>query len=192
LGNTIDASSGVAKNEKNDRDIALIEAALYVSGRPLDLKTLGSVIGTRSKKKTQKLAREIVEEYNQRTTALEILELEDKRFVLQVKANLSSKVKRLATRPLLTSGPLRTLSYIAYRQPIDQKQVIDVRGSHAYGHVKQLIDMGLVDYEKKGRTKILSTTNYFADFFGLSYKTKTMKRQLRRIFSDFSNKDKTE
>jgi len=46
--------------------MALLEAALYVSGRPLDVKTLGSVVKMRSKKRVQTLARGLVEEYSKR------------------------------------------------------------------------------------------------------------------------------
>jgi len=167
------------------RDLALLEAALYVAGRPLDLKTLASVIKTRSKNKTRKLARKLLEEYENRDTALEILELEDERFVLQLKAEYTPKVRKLALRPLLSVGPLKTLSYIAYRQPVPQSHVIDVRGHHAYQHLKQLEDLGLITRERKGRTKILRTTEFFADYFSLSHDLRTMKQQLKGIFESF-------
>lgn len=167
------------------RDLALLEAALYVAGRPLDLKTLASVIKTRSKNKTRKLARKLLEEYGNRDTALEILELEDERFVLQLKAEYTPKVRRLALRPLLSVGPLRTLSYIAYRQPVPQSHVIDVRGHHAYQHLKQLEDLGLISREKTGRTKVIRTTEFFADYFSLSHDLRTLKQQLKGIFESF-------
>ncbi len=167
------------------RDLASLEAALYVAGRPLDLKTLASVIRTRSKSKTRKLARKLVEEYRNRDAALEILELEDERFVLQLKAEYTPKVRRLALRPLLSVGPLRTLSYIAYRQPVPQSHVIDVRGHHAYQHLKQLEDFGLISREKTGRTKVVRTTEFFADYFSLSHDLRTLKQQLKGIFESF-------
>jgi len=176
------------KEEKLKRDLALLEAALYVAGRPLDLKTLCSVLKTRSKRKVQKLARMLIEEYRQRNTALEILELEDGRFVMQLKAEYTPMVRRITTRPLLPAGPLKTLSYIAYRQPVKQKQVIEVRGSHAYQHIKQLVDAGLVARERVGRNIILKTTPYFADYFGLSHDIKIMKKQLRSLFETFGSK----
>jgi len=171
--------------EKFRRDLALLEAALYVAGRPLDLKTLGSLIGTRSERKVQRLAKALIEEYKNRDTVLEILELEGERFVLQLKAEYTPKVRRLATRPLLSSGPLKTLSYIAYRQPVSQPQIIDVRGHHAYDHLKQLEDLDLIVRERAGRKKVVRTTEFFADFFGLSHDLRTMKRQLKSIFEDF-------
>ncbi len=167
------------------QDLTLLEAALYVAGRPLDLKTLASVIKTRSKNKTRKLARKLVEEYRDRDTALEILELEDERFVLQLRAEYTPKVRRLALRPLLSVGPLRTLSYIAYRQPVPQSHVIDVRGHHAYQHLKQLEDLGLITREKTGRTRVIRTTEFFADYFSLSHDLRTLKQQLKGIFESF-------
>ena len=183
-------SSDKNKKEKILNQIALMEAGLYVAGRPLDLKTLAGIIGTRSKKKVKKIAKRLIEDYNNRQTALEILELEDDRYVMQLKANFTNKVRKLATRPLLSAGPLKTLSYIAFRQPILQTKVIDVRGHHSYGHLKELEEMELITREGNGKNRTLKTTQFFADFFGLSHDLKTMKRQLKTVFQDY-NKPET-
>ena len=176
--------------EKLRRDLALVEAALYVTGRPLDLKELCSVLKTRSKNKAKKLVKTLMQEYASRNTALEILELKDERYVLQLKAEFTPKVRKLVKKPLLSTGPLKTLSYIAYRQPVSQKRVVDVRGRHAYGHIKLLKEMKLITGERKGRSTVLRTTEYFADYFGLSHDTATMKRQLKNVFEDFSKSRK--
>jgi segregation and condensation protein B len=168
--------------ERQAHCLALIEAALYVAGRPLDLNELCQVCGSRSKKRAQKYAEALIQEYNARNTALEILALKDERFVLQVKHEFTPFVKRFVNRPLLSSGPLKTLSYIAIRQPVSQKRVIDVRGQHAYGHVKLLKDMGLIMAERSGRSMALKTTDFFADYFGLTHDTTTMKKELKKIF----------
>jgi len=168
--------------ENIEAKIRLIEAALYVAGRPLDLKTLGRIISSKSERKIYRLARMLMEEYKRRNTALEILELEDHRFVLQLKTEYSDKVRGLAIRPLLTDGPLKTLSYIAYKQPVTQKQVVEARGKHVYSHIRELVEMGLITREKSGKDTILRTTDYFADYFGLSRNIQVMKRQLKRIF----------
>jgi len=164
------------------RDLALIEAALYVAGRPLDLRTLASVLKTRSKNKARRLAKTLMEAYKSRETALEILELEDERFVMQLKTQYTPQVRRLAFRPLLSVGPLKTLSYIAYRQPVAQTQVIDVRGHHVYDHLKQLEELDLIARERAGRSKVIRTTEFFADYFGFSHDLKTMKQQLKNVF----------
>ncbi len=169
---------------KLKNSLALLEASLYVAGRPLDLNALCSVIGSRSKRKVKKIITMLIQDYTARNTSLEILELKDERYVLQVRAEFTPLVKRFVNRPLLSSGPLKTLSYIAYRQPISQKRVIEVRGQHAYGHVKLLKDMGLIEAERSGRSMALRTTDYFADYFGLLHDTSLMKKELKRIFGD--------
>lgn len=169
-------------DSETKRDLALLEAALYVAGRPLDLRTLASVLKTRSKNKTRRLAKTLIDVYNSRESALTVLELEDERFVMQLKTEYTPQVRRLAIRPLLSVGPLKTLSYIAFRQPVPQTQVIGVRGHHAYYHLKQLEDLDLIVRERAGRSKVLRTTQFFADYFGLSHDLKTMKMQLKDIF----------
>jgi segregation and condensation protein B len=180
------------EEEKLKRDLALIEAALYVAGRPLDLKTLSSLIEPRSKKRAEKLAETLIEEYTKRETVLEILKLDDRRFVLQLKPEYTPRVRKLSLRPLLPLGPLKTLSYIAYRQPVLQSQVIDVRGEHAYGHLKELEDQGLIVRERVGKSRMIRTTEFFADYFGLSHDLRTMKRQLKTAFEDFVKTETTE
>jgi segregation and condensation protein B len=175
------AEDSQTSQRKSISDLALVEAALYVAGRPLDLSELCSVLKTRSKNKAKRLVKTLAQEYAKRDTALEILELKDERFVLQLKAEFTPLVRKLVKRPLLSTGPLKTLSYIALRQPVSQKRVVEVRGHHAYGHIKLLKEMGLVAVERKGRASILRTTDYFADYFGLSHDIPTMKRELKKI-----------
>jgi segregation and condensation protein B len=186
---TVDLELGTKPEQDSDKahqDLTLVEAALYVAGHPLDLNELCSVLKTRSKNKAKKLVRTLMQQYASRRTSLEILELKDERYVLQLRADYTPLVRRFVNRPLLSTGPLKTLSYIAYRQPVSQKRVIDVRGNHAYGHTKVLKEMGLIVGERSGRSSLLRTTEYFADYFGLSHDTAAMKKELKHVFEDFS------
>lgn len=164
--------------------LQLVEAALYVAGRPLDLKTIGSIVGTRSKSRVRTLVRTLAEEYLRRDGALEILELEDERFVMQLKASYVIKVKRLSLKPLLAQAALKTLAYIAYRQPVAQAHVALVRGALVYNQIRELEKFGLVSAEKLGKTQILRTTDVFSDYFNLSREPRLMRRQLRALFED--------
>ena len=161
--------------------LQLCEAALYVSGRPLDLKTIGSILGARSEEKIRIIARMVAERYSKMESPVQVLELPDGRFVMQLRAEFAKHVRKLSNRPLLTPGPLRTLSFIALRQPIPQSYVVRVRGKLAYGHVKQLKDMDLISDERIGRTRLLRTTMTFADYFNLSHDTSVMKKELKSI-----------
>ena len=107
-----------SKLEENitEKELALMEAALYVTGRPLGLRTLGMILGIRSKNKVLKIAQRLVEKYNMYNCALEVLEVKEQRFVMQLKVEYAPRVRKLSFQSMLTSGPLRTLAYIAYHQ----------------------------------------------------------------------------
>jgi segregation and condensation protein B len=85
-------------------------------------------------------------------------------------------------RPLLTIGPLKTLAYIAFRQPVLQSNVVLVRGSQAYAHIRGLRSLGLIKTERSGRSRFVRTTEVFADYFNLNHEPRMMKRQLEDIF----------
>ncbi len=170
----------------------LVEASLYVAGHPLELKTLRSITGITSKKKLQLVARMLIDEYRRLDGALEISELDNERFVMQLKPQYVSRVRRLSIKPLLTEGPLRTLSYIAYRQPIPQAKVVLVRGSQAYDHINELNRMGLISKEKFGKSQLLRTTDLFSDYFSFARDQRLMKKQLEAIFTQISSAKKEE
>jgi segregation and condensation protein B len=176
------STSGLSKNPLLQKQ--LIEAALYVSGRPLDLKILGNVIGARSEEKIRAIAHSVAEKYNQNDSPIQIVELPDGRWVMQLKATVSKYVRRLSNRPLLTPGPLRTLGFIALKQPVKQAYVVLVRGKLAYGHVKQLREMDLITDEKVGKTRILRTTSTFADYFNLNHDVIEMKKELKSVLGN--------
>lgn len=171
------------EGEIDEKNLLLIEAALYVTGRPLELKKLGSLLEIRSKNTVLETARNLVKRYSSYESAVEILELNDERFVMQIKAEFSPQIRRVSQQPNLTSGPLRTLSYIAFNQPVLQTKVIEARGSHAYRHLKLLEENNLINRKGAGRTQIIKTTEYFADYFGLSHDQRAFKRQIKKLFN---------
>lgn len=164
----------------------LIEAALYVAGRPLDLNMLSSISKVKSERNLQNLLSILMKKYNDLDGPIQILKLQDERYVMQLKPEYCKYVKKLSNRPLLKKAPLKTLSFIAFRQPITQAYIAQIRGSNTYKHIKILREMGLIEEKKSGRTKILRTTSNFSDYFNLSRDIKTMKKQLEKIFEQNS------
>ena len=164
--------------------LANVEAALYSAGRPVDIESLKGVANTKSETVIRKLIMTLANRYEERGSALEIRQLPQKRAVMQLRPEFTDMVRRFTNRPLLTSGPLKTLSFIAYHQPIEQVKVVEDRGSHAYSHLKMMEDMGLILRDRiSHRTVIIKTTCYFAEYFGFSDDPIKSKLQLRSIFS---------
>ncbi len=162
--------------------VAELEAILYASGRPVSLTSLVAYLRLGSEMEVTHLINELSEAYYRDGSPLEISEVTGERVVLQLKPNFNKQARRFSMKPILTAGPLRTLSYVAYNQPVEQREVADARGSQAYKHLKALDNMGLISRKKEGRSTIISTTPDFADYLGLSPDRTSMRRQLRSIF----------
>jgi len=147
-------------------DKALVEAALFVSGRPLSVKELSRALGIRSLDYIEKLIELIAAEYAERKSAIEVVKVLGDKYVMQVKQEYSQQVIHLMPRPDLRTGELKTLALIAYLQPIEQSKIIKLRGSQAYEHIRKLLEMGMIYAEPYERTKLLRTTPKFAELYG--------------------------
>ncbi len=158
--------------------MARVEAALYAAGRPLDADQLARVAGTTSQRKAIAIAKEIAKSVNSTMRAVEVVEYPGPRFAMQLKGEYTQVARRFATRPLLSRAALRTLSFIAYFQPISSGELVLRRSSTAYLHVKELEEVGFVSSQREGRSKTYSTTPRFAEYFGLSTDLPSMKKQL--------------
>jgi segregation and condensation protein B len=173
-----------------DDKLARLEAILYASGRPLSLVTIVAHLKLENEGEAKQLTLRLSDIYEQDGSPLEVRRLPEDRVVIQLKTDYTKEARKFSIRPLLTAGPLRTLSYIAYNQPIEQREVAIARGSQSYQHIKQLVQMGFIEKEKgKGRAKLLKTTDDFADTLGLSRDRSNMKRQLRSLFHKLEAED---
>jgi len=156
-----------------------IEAALYVAGRPLSLEEISKATGIRSKRKNLLLAREVLSTYNSFSNALEVLELPGNMFVLQLKQKYRDVVKKFSTKPLLPESALRTLSYIAFYQPVTAKDVVKKVGAKAYRHISMLEALDFVSAKPGVKPKTYVTTPNFSRYFGLSEDINVLKEQLK-------------
>ncbi|MCP8322942.1 MAG: SMC-Scp complex subunit ScpB [Candidatus Methylarchaceae archaeon HK02M2] len=166
----------------NDNEIqAKIESALYAAGRPLTPKELASAACITSERKAVKITRNIANILNSTLKAIEVVELQNQKFVMQLRKKYNPIAKKFSIKPLLPHSTLKTLSYIAYFQPISRLELVEQRGKHAYPHFKTLEKLGFISGEPSGRTKIYRTTSAFSEYFGLSNNLETMKKQLLQI-----------
>ncbi len=178
-----------------DDDVVTLEAALYVSGRALTLEELADIIG-KSQSTTQKLLDDLSFEYNQKEGALEVVALPKDRYVMQLKPELTPRVGKLIPGGLLSFATLQTLVFIALKQPIIQSELVAQRGTHSYDHIRDLVDKKFVDAVPEGRSKLLTTTKLFADYFGLDSDRVKLKAQLKfkmkRILSEQEEREEQE
>ena len=167
------------------RRVRGLEAALYSAGRPLALEEICPVLGTKSDRVAAKVVHVLHHKYRLRDCALEIVILEDGRVEMKLKPLYEAMVKQFNKKPLLKLGPLKTLSYIAFHQPVLQKLVVEARGSHIYSHFRQMEAMGLINRERtEDRSYMITTTAFYGDYFGFSHHPERSKIQLKQIFRE--------
>ena len=103
--------------------------------------------------------------YSQRDTALEIKENCGK-YSLQLTRGLGELVQNLL--PVDISGAtLRTLATIALKKRILQSDLVELRGSGAYEHIKELIAINFVERKRQrdGRSFWLTLSEKFHQTF---------------------------
>ena len=166
------------KVENEDEATARIEAALYSSGRPLSIEDLIKASGTESRQKTLNILNNITKKSKSAFKAIEIATLSDGSYVFQLKPEYSYTIRRYASKPILPKATLKTLSYVAYMQPISSKQLVETRGSGVYTHLKELRQLDYIEAQNVGRLRIYNTTEKFQKYFGIQGDTETLKQKL--------------
>ena len=134
--------------------------------------------GTESKTKTMLLLNKIIKKTNTSFEAIEIVILPDGSYVFQLKPEYNSTAKRFASKPMIPNATLKTLSYIALKQPVSSKQLTEVRGTGVYAHLKELRQLDFVDSQKVGRLRIYSTSAKFQKYFGIPGDIDDLKAKL--------------
>ncbi|MDD3621002.1 MAG: SMC-Scp complex subunit ScpB [Methanofollis sp.] len=142
--------------------VAMLEAILFVAGAPVDYGEIAKMLEVRDEE-VPALASELKDRLDGRAAPLEVLDSGDDLYMV-LKEEYSDFVYPLM-RPEISRAVLRTLSVIAYRQPMLQSDLVEVRGSGAYAHVEELVKRGLVARQRSGRSYELQTTPEFSRYF---------------------------
>jgi segregation and condensation protein B len=166
------------KVEDDNEATSRLEAALYSAGRPLSVEELIKASGTESRTKTLAIIAAIEKKTKSAFRAIEIATLPDGSYVMQLKPEMNDTVRKFASRPILAKATLKTLSYIAYMQPISSKHLVETRGSGVYSHLKELEQLDFISHQNVGRLKIFTTTSKFQKYFGISGDTDILKQIL--------------
>ncbi len=157
---------------------ARIESALYSSGRPLSIEELIKASGTESRPRTLAILDSLIKKTKNVFAAIEIVVLPDGNFVFQLKPEYISSVRKYASKPILSRAVQKTLSYIAYSQPISSRQLVEVRGSGVYSQLKELRQLNFIEHQNAGRLRIYSTTQKFQKYFGIEGDINVLKQKL--------------
>jgi len=147
--------------------VTKVEAVLYLKGRPITKKDLSEITNSDIKSINDAIS-DLKNKYSNPNSAIEINEVNNS-FSLELKSSLNEFVDDLLPSDLKTSE-LRTLATIAIKKKILQSDLILLRGSGAYDHIKELLEKKLIvkRKQKDGRSYWLSLSEKFFQTFAVS------------------------
>jgi segregation and condensation protein B len=152
----------------------ILEAALMVAGRPLNVSDLQKLFDEDSQPSTKEI-REMLQILQQYYSArgIELREVASG-FQFQAKLELSSHLAKLWEErpPRYSRALLETLALIAYRQPITRAEIEEIRGVAVSSNiVKTLQDREWIRVigfrESPGKPALYATTKTFLDHLSL-------------------------
>lgn len=156
--------------EERDVEERSFYAALFLSGKPVEIKTFLKMF-TSINLENRLLT--YVEKFNKLNLGMRIIHVSGGYQIVtdsEVSSFLDSYFGEKAE--VLSKASLETLSIIAYKQPITKAEIEDLRGVISSGPMKYLLDRNLIRVigrkEVPGRPLLYATTNGFLEYFGIN------------------------
>ena len=145
----------------------LVESILFSASKPVSINEIKETTGL-TPNKIKNILNELIEDYSVKLkdeTSMEIVKAGDK-YAMQVKKKYIDQSIMIA-KPEINSNLLKTLTLIAFHQPLKQSNLRRMIGVKAYDHVDELSSMKLIHTKKHGSTEMLTTTKLFPEYFGI-------------------------
>ncbi len=175
-------------NEKNK-----IEALLFTVGKRIHVDEISKITGIRSESKIKNALNELKTEYEAKGSSMVLHDEGEGHWKLTVKDHYLPMVRKVVNQTELNKPLMETLAVVAWKYPILQADAIKIRHNKAYGHLKELEEMGFISRTKYGRTNKITLTQKFFNYFDLPSK-QDAKEVFRNVMSEKEQKklDETE
>lgn len=151
---------------------SIIESLLFVSGEPLEVKQIASILEC-SVGFTKDLLNEMIKLYDMKNRGIKIINVNNS-YSLVTKPENSDYIEKLFgnnSRQSLSQAALETLAIVAYKQPITRVDIDEIRGVKSDRAISNLVEKGLIKecgrLEVPGRPILYGTTDEFLKHFGL-------------------------
>jgi segregation and condensation protein B len=151
---------------------AIVEALIFASPEPLTPRTLFKLLSDEPKEDVMAAVQAVQDDYANRP-GLHVAEVAGG-FQITTRPELNDWVRRLfheRTTQKLSVAALETLSVVAYKQPITQAEIGEIRGVNTSGVLSTLLERHLIKIVGRknvvGRPFLYGTTKEFLIRFGL-------------------------
>ena len=152
-------------NERNK-----IEAVLFSSAKLMSVEEISQLTGITDLDLVRKTLNELKTDYETRGSSITLRDEGNDNWKLTVKDHYLPIVHKLVSKTELDRPLIETLAVIAWKYPVLQADVIKIRHNKAYDHMRILEEMGFVTRVKFGRTRKITLTDKFFEYFDLPSK----------------------
>ena len=141
-----------------------VEAALFIAARFLNLQDL-SMLTDINPIMLKETLKKLEKKYSR--GAIRLL-TRNESWKMDVAEKYHFLINRLATGAAeFTRSEQETLAVIAYKQPVKQSVIINIRGNKSYDHIKKFREIGLVHAKQVGHTLELNLSEEFYEYFNV-------------------------
>lgn len=158
-------------SEKN-KYFSIIESLLFVSGEPLKIKDISSIIEC-SIDYTREMLIELSVAYEEDSRGIKLININEE-YQLVTKPQNSDYIQKILktnSRQSLSQASLETLAIIAYKQPITRIDIDEIRGVKSESAIMKLVEKNLIKecgrLEVPGRPILYGTTDEFLKQFNI-------------------------
>jgi segregation and condensation protein B len=151
---------------------SILESLLFVSGEPMKLKDMASIIEC-NLSFTKDILEYMMFSYEEGCRGIKIININDE-YQLVTKPQNSDyiqKILRTNIRQSLSQASLETLAIVAYKQPITRVDIDEIRGVKSESAISNLMEKGLIKENGRldvpGRPILYVTTDEFLKQFDL-------------------------
>ena len=142
-----------------------IEAVLFSSGKKMSSEDIAKVVGSNISA-VNKAADELRKFYDDSGSSLMVVEGENS-WKLSVREKFIPLVRKIVAETEFSKTVMETLAIVAWKAPVLQAEVIKIRTNKAYDHLSEIEEAGFITRVKFGRTKKISLTEKFFNYFDL-------------------------
>ena len=143
--------------------LGAVEAILFTSVEPLSAEEISRMVGTGSGE-ILKVLQYLISRYK-KSEAIEVVRIGE-RYLMKVKSEYQELTEKFVQRDL-DQKTLQILALIAGEEPILQSKICKIMKKPCYDEIKELEGKKFIKAVKKGRSKELTTTSVFRDYFDL-------------------------
>lgn len=155
-----------------------IEAVLFAVGDRIEEQKLASHVNL-DLNTTRNLLKQLKKDYEQKNSAF-ILSNQANTWKLTVGEKYMDTVLNIMPHTELSRAIMSSLAVIAWKAPVLQSDVVDIRGNKCYSHIKELVEMGYITKKPHGRSYMIKLAQRFYEYFDLNG-----KQEVKEKFANF-------